>query len=79
MAAHLLLAVLTVATLGADPAPKVPRDAADLEAALVRAKGNRKELDKALASVPAEQRTAMEFLIRNMRIAMCHARSPRIS
>ncbi len=49
-------------TFAADPAwwP------ANVEAALTKAKENRKELEKALTEVPAEQRTGMAFLIANM-------------
>jgi poly(3-hydroxybutyrate) depolymerase len=39
---------------------------ADAERALERAKGNRKELEKALADVPKDQRKGMAFLIENM-------------
>jgi hypothetical protein len=38
----------------------------DVEQALKLAKGNRKELEKALADVPKDQRTGMAFLVENM-------------
>jgi hypothetical protein len=38
----------------------------DVEQALKRAKGNRKELEKALLQVPKDQRKGMAFLIENM-------------
>jgi hypothetical protein len=51
-------------------APLVAADAtrwpADVEAALGKAKENRKELEKALADTPKDQRPGMEFLIANM-------------
>src|SRR5204863_3474873 len=39
---------------------------ADVEQALRKAKGNRLELEKALAAVPRDQRKGMAFLIANM-------------
>jgi hypothetical protein len=47
-------------------AADAPRWPADVEAALGKAKENRKELEKALTDAPKDQRPGMEFLIANM-------------
>lgn len=46
--------------------PLTLRAETPLEQALARAKDNRKELEKALATVPEEQRKGMAFLVENM-------------
>ncbi|MBX9677265.1 MAG: hypothetical protein K2X38_00790 [Gemmataceae bacterium] len=71
MTAHVFLAVLAFSFSYADSAanPAEERDRSELESALVRSKGNRSELEKALAAVPAEQRKGLVFLIRNMTAA----------
>jgi hypothetical protein len=61
------LAALFIACLfvtAAEPPPRWWTD--EVEAALARAKGNRSELEKALAVAPREQRPGVAFLIANM-------------
>ena len=68
MTTHVLLALFLISFSHAEPAanPAEERDRSELESAFLRSKGNRSELEKALAAVPAEQRKGLAFLIRNM-------------
>jgi hypothetical protein len=56
--------LITVPSATADPAARWWAD--DIEQALGKAKGNRVELEKALADVPRAQRPGLAFLVANM-------------
>ncbi len=62
----LLAAVLSAFPAAAEAAPPSRWWSDDVEQALARAKDNRPELEKALSTVPEDQRKGMAFLVANM-------------
>lgn len=62
-----LAALIVAAWFGLAPSTGVRAEgAADIRAALERAGDNRREIEEALESVPADQRDGLEFLVANM-------------